>query len=165
MRKVHTKIDMNKIYLIALSLLFISCSVKEYDNTQAKVVIIKSPKIKFADLGYVRNSDKSIELELFIAGKVIEKITINHLICTSEGCMSKSGFNGDYLSASYPDGLLQNIILGREIFDGKNRIETSDGFEQKITSWHVDITYKVSPHAIMFKDIKNNIIFKIKDTK
>jgi len=153
-----------KYFLVVLVLLFSACSIKNYEQTKTKIIIIKSPKLRFADIGYVRNSDTSIELELFTAGKVVEKITINHLICTTEGCMSKHGFNKDYLSASYPDDILQSIILGRKIYDGKDLIKTEDGFEQRIKTRHVDIIYKVNPHAIYFKDKKNRIILKFKDT-
>jgi len=153
-----------KYILITIILLFSACSVKNYERTQTKVIIIKSPKLKFADLGYIRNSDKAIEMELFVAGKSIEKITINHLICTSEGCMSKSGFNTDYLNASYPDDILQNILLARPIYDGKNRAKTEVGFEQHIEDENVNITYRVSSQVTYFKDRKNRIIFKIKDT-
>jgi len=154
-----------KLSLIILVFFFSACSVKNYEKTQTKIIIIKSPKIKFADIGYLRNSDDSIELELFMAGKAIQKITINHFICTLEGCMSKSGFNSDYLNSNYPDDILQNILLGKEIYSGKNKVKTNDGFEQKIQSRHVEIIYKVKPHAILFKDKKNKIIFKLKDTK
>ncbi len=155
----------HKTLLALFILLFTSCSIKNYEQTVPKIIIIKSPKIKFADLGYIRNSDSAIELELFIAGNAVEKITINHLICVTQGCLSKSAFNSEYLNVSYPDELLQNILLGREILSGKNRVKNSDGFEQKIFSKEFDITYRVSSNAIFFKDRKNKIIFKIKDTE
>lgn len=154
-----------KYLLIAFALLFSACSIKNYEITQTKIFIIKSPKLRFADLGYLRNSQKSIELELFAAGKAIEKITINHLICMSEGCMTKGSFNTDYLHESYPSEILQNILLGKAIYDGKNRVQTQDGFEQKIEDENVNITYRVSTNVTFFKDKKNSIIFKIKDTK
>ena len=140
------------------------CSIKNYETTQTKIIIIKSPKIKFADIGYLRNTDKAVELELFVAGNPVEKITINMLICVSAGCMSKSGFNEDYLHMSYPDDLLQNIFLGNAIYEGKSKVKTADGFEQKISTQNVDIQYRVDSKTIFFKDRKNKIIFKIKDT-
>ena len=146
-------------------LFFSACSVKNYEHTFAKIVIIQSPKLKFADLGYLRHSGESLELELFVAGRAIEKIRLNHLVCTSEGCMSKSSFNRDYLSAHYPDDILQNILLGHPIYEGKNRVQTQDGFEQSIETGHVEITYKVNPHAVFFKDKMNKIIIKINDTQ
>ena len=154
-----------KYILLSFIFVFSACSVKNYENTQAKIIIIKSPKIKFADIGYLRSSDKAIELEMFFAGQAVEKISINHLICVSEGCLSKGGFNEDYLHHSYPDDILQNILLGRAIYDGKNRLKTEDGFEQKISTEDVNIKYRVNTKEIFFKDRKNKIIFKIKDTK
>jgi gamma-glutamylcysteine synthetase len=116
-------------------------------------------------LGFVRNDGNHIELELFIAGKSVQEITINHLICVDDGCMSKSGFNKEYLNESYPDDILQNILLGQTIYDAKELVKTADGFEQQIKDVHVEIAYKVTPHVIEFKDKKNRIIFIIKDTE
>ena len=79
--------------------------------------------------------------------------------------MSKNGFNEDYLNSAYPETILQNILLGHEIYDGKNRVRTDDGFEQNIEDANVNIVYKVSSNVIFFKDRKNKIIFKIKDTE
>jgi len=154
-----------KYILLIFILIFSACSTKNYEITKTKIVIIKSPKIKFSDLGYLRNSDDSLELELFMAGKSIQKISINHLICVSEGCMTKSGFNEDYLNENYPDDILQNILLAKPIYDGKNLEKTKDGFIQHISSLHVEILYKVSQNQVFFKDKKNHIIFKMKDTK
>ena len=154
-----------KYILFVFILVFSACSTKDYEITQTKIIVIKSPKIKFSDLGYIRNSGQNIELELFIAGKCIESIKVNHLICTGEGCMSKSGFNEDYLNSAYPDDTLGNILLSRAIYDGKNIQKTADGFEQNIKDDFVDILYKVDSQTTFFKDKKNRIIFKIKDTK
>ena len=166
MWKIYTKIGtLSKFSLLAFALFFSACSIKNYERTQSKIIIIKSPKIKFADVGYVRNSDKAVELELFLAGQAIEKISINHLVCVSDGCMSKSGFNADYLNASYPDEILQNILLGRSVYDGKNKTLTQNGFEQRIQNSKVDIRYVVDQNQIFFKDKKNSIIIKIKDVK
>jgi len=154
-----------KYILLIFILIFSACSSKNYEITKTKIVIIKSPQIRFSDLGYLRNSDKDVELELFMAGKSIQKININHLICVNEGCMSKSGFNADYLNENYPDDILQNILLSKPIYDSENLEKTPDGFTQRISSLHVEIVYKVTQNQVFFKDKKNHIIFKIKDTK
>ena len=154
-----------KYIIIIFVILFSACSIKDYEQTKSKIIIIKSPKIKFADLGYVRNSGNSIELELFLAGKSIKKIAINHLICVDDGCMSKSGFNEDYLHKSYPNDLLQDILLGQPIYESENMQKNKDGFIQQINTKNVNIVYKVSQNSIFFKDKKNNIILKIKETK
>jgi len=154
-------------YLLVSCLLFLSaCSIKNYEQTETKIVTIKTPKIKFSDIGYLRHTNDALELELFIAGHVFKKIDINHLICVSgEGCMSKSGFNSEYLNAVYPKNLLQNILLGHKIFDGKGLIKSSSGFTQYILTQDVDIKYRVGPQEIYFKDRKNHILFKVKDVK
>ena len=152
-----------KYTLLIFILFFSACSVKNYEITQSKLISIKSPKIKFSDLGFIRNSGDSVEMELFMTGKSIEKITINYLICSHEGCMSKSGFNADYLSKYYPDDILQNIILAKEIYDGKNLVKNTNGFEQYIKNENVNIKYIVDSKSIYFKDKTNKILIKIKD--
>jgi len=151
-----------KYLLITFFLLLNGCSTKDYAHTQSKIVIIKSPLIKFADLGYIRNTDESVSLELFIAGARIQKIDINHLICVDEGCMSKGGFNANYLNENYPDNLLQNILLTKPIFDAENLQKIADGFEQKIINKDMEILYKVTSKVTYFKDKKNRILIKIK---
>ena len=154
-----------KYILIIFALLFIGCSTKNYEHTQSKILIIKSPLIKFADVGYIRNTKESVSLELFVAGHRIQKIDINHLVCVDEGCMSKSGFNQDYLDENYPDDILQNILLAKPIYNSKNFVKTKDGFEQNIKTKSSLIIYKVTSKMTYFKDKKNKIIIKIKEMK
>ena len=151
-------------YLTVLLILFFSaCSIKNYEHSEAKIVTIKSPKIKFSDIGYVRHTDDAIELELFVAGHVFQKIHINRMICVKDGCMRKHSFNKAYLNASYPDDILQNIILGHAIYEKKNLHKLKDGFTQIIKNRNVAIKYRVNSHEHFFKDRKNHIIIKIKD--
>ncbi|WP_434636788.1 hypothetical protein MLC35_09800 [Sulfurimonas sp. NW7] len=148
---------------VFILLLFGGCSIKNYAHTDAKIVIIKSPRLKFSDIGYIRHSKDAIELELFVAGHVLQRIHINHLICVNEGCISKSSFNQEYLSGVYPPSLLQNVILGKEIYDGKNSLKKDNGFIQNIKTSDVDIKYRVNSREIYFKDKKNHILIKIKE--
>lgn len=149
--------------LITFILFFSACSIQKYEQSEPKIIIIKTPKIKFADIGYLQHSGNALSLELFMAGKSIKTIRINHLVCIDEGCMSRSTFNEEYLNESYPDKLLQNVLLGKSIYNKENICRNSDGFEQNIENDNVSIKYKVNPNEIFFKDRKNSIIFKIKD--
>ena len=149
--------------LLSLGLFLGGCSLKSYKHEEPKIIIIKTPKLKFSDLGYIRNSGDDVELELFMAGVSVQKIDINHLICVDAGCMLKSSFNKEYLNSAYPDKILQNILLSHEIYGGKNRIRTELGFEQTIQNDDVEISYRVNSKSTFFKDRKNRIIFKIKD--
>jgi len=152
-----------KYFLVIVVMLFSACSIKNYEHTSTKIVTIKSPKIKFSDIGYVRHSKDAIELELFVAGNVFKRIHINRLICLDKGCMSKSSFNTEYLSAAYPSSLLQNIILGKKIYDGQNSLKQEDGFIQRIKNSDVNIKYIVNSKEIYFKDRQNHILIKIKE--
>ncbi len=154
-----------KYLLLCLITLFSACSIKNYEHSDTKIVTIKSPKIKFSDIGYVRHTDDAIELELFIAGHVFQKIHINKMICVKEGCMSKRSFNSQYLNAAYPDDILQNIILGDAIYGGEKKVKLDNGFIQLIHNKDVDIKYRVNSKESFFKDRKNHIIIKIKDIK
>jgi len=152
-----------KSSIFCLLLTFSACSIGEYTHSNSKLIIIKTDKMKFADLGYVKQRDKSIRLELFVAGQNVQIIEINHLICLNEGCMLRSNFNSEYLSENYPDTILQNIVLGTPIYNKKNLQKNEDGFEQKIQTSDVDILYRVTSKEHYFKDKKNKILFKIKD--
>jgi len=154
-----------KYITLVLVLILSGCSIKNYEHSSSKLIIVKTQKLKFADLGYVKHSDNAVRLELFVAGSNVENISINHLICLNEGCLSKSRFNEEYLNASYPDSLLQNIILGHTIYNEKNLKKLDDGFKQTIHNKNVEILYRVGASGISFKDKKNRILFKIKDIK
>lgn len=126
---------------------------------------MKTKQIKFSDLAYIRSNGDALELELFMAGESMFQVSIDYLVCLKEGCMSKAAFNERYLSSAYPDVLLQNLLLGKPIYAGENLIQTPEGRMQQIVREDVDIIYTVTPEQIYFKDSKNNILFKIKESK
>jgi len=127
------------------------------------LVVIKSPKLRFSDIGYIRHDDKSISLELYSAGVAVDTISVNHLVCVSQGCMTKNSFNQEYLNTNYPDDFIQNILMRKPIFQKQGYHKTEDGFYQTIKSQNYSIQYKVQKKNLYFKDRKNHIIFKLKD--
>jgi hypothetical protein len=157
---------MKKSYILwasAFILLLSGCTAKPFTHSEAATIILKSPKLKFADTGYLRSNDETVALELFSASQPVAKIEVARLICVEgEGCMCKSRFNAEYLSARYPDDLLENILRSRPIYGGKNLIKNQQGFEQNITDEGVDIAYKITPNQIYFHDSKNSVLIKIK---
>ena len=78
--------------------------------------------------------------------------------------MLKSVFNRKYLNANYPSDILENVILGHAIYDGKNLRKLYDGYVQDIKNDDVDIHYEVNSAGIRFKDRKNEILLKISST-
>jgi len=155
-----------KYFFVAFFLvLFGGCSTPQYTKSATKLLILKTPKIRFSDIAYIRYShDNAIELELYVAGSMVNRFSIHHLICVeNKGCMRKTSFNKSYLSESYPDTLLENILLGKPIYDGLHVKRNGDGFFQRIETKNVYILYKVTHHSISFKDKYNHILIKIKD--
>lgn len=139
--------------------------MRDYTLTQSKIITLKTKQLRFSDLAYIRSSEESVEMELFMAGESMFRLSIDYLVCLEEGCMSKAAFNERYLSPAYPDSLLQNVLLGKKIYEGINLIQTPDEKIQRIQSDAVDIFYRVTSKQIYFKDSKNKILFKIKESK
>jgi len=155
-----------RIVLLALLLLFFGgCASKQLPHKESWVVLIKSPKLKFNDIGYILHNDDKVELQLYAAGVAVEKFSIDHMVCIESGCMRKSSFNAEYLSSAYDDDLLKDMLLHRPIFDGKNLRLNKNGFEQHLVSDAYDITYRVTPNTLYFKDTKNRILFKLRKTQ
>jgi len=96
---------------------------------------------------------------------VIEYMKDNGLSYALEVKTLKEAIFAEYLNAKYPSDILQNILLSKVIYDGKNRVQTPEGFEQIIQTQNVDIKYRVTKNETFFKDRKNRIMFKIKDIK
>ena len=154
-----------RIFFILWASLFLGCAPKSYELTKSRLIVIKTPKLKFADLGYIRHNSDEVRADLFVAGNLVQSIEINTLVCVNEGCVTKSSFNEDYLNASYPDDLMLNVLLARPIFDKAFMKITDEGFIQELKSDEYNITYRVENGNIYFKDRRNKILIKISKTK
>lgn len=158
---------MQKFFILWVSLLALflgGCVSKHYEISKPKLIVLKTPKLKFADTGYIRSSGESVEAELFTAGVAVEKITIGDKVCISAGCMSEEAFVRDYLSPEYPTDTLRRILLGEPIFEGINTSEQCGGARtQYIRNDKTDIVYRLKRNETYFKDRTNGMIIKITD--
>lgn len=141
------------------------CVQKQYTINESCLIVIKTPKLKFADLGYIRRNTDEVRADLFVAGQLVQSIEVSTLICVDDGCLSKSKFNEDYLHPSYPDDLILNVFLGRPIFEKASLQKTEDGFIQNLKSDEYNIVYKVEYGKTYFKDKQNRFLIKISKTK
>ena len=153
---------MRYLFVAALMLFFAGCAIKQPTVKESWVVLLKTPKLKFNDIGYILHDNEHVELQLYSAGNAVESFSVNHLVCVQSGCMRKSSFNQEYLSGAYDDDLLQDLLMRRPIFGGKNLQRNNNGFEQHIVDDAYDITYRVSGDTLYFKDTKNRILFKLR---
>ncbi len=148
-----------------VSLLFLTACTKQYEKSESRLIIIKSKHLRYADLGYLyRNSDE-VRADLFVAGKLVERLEVSTLVCVNEGCLTKAGFNERYLHPSYPDDLILNVLLARPIFEQASLQRTPTGFIQTLKSDQYNIIYKIENGDIYFKDKQNRLMIKISKLK
>lgn len=152
------------LWVSLFALVIGGCSSKHYSISEPKIITIKSPKLKFADTGYIRHEGEAVEAELFTAGVAVEKISIDEKVCVSAGCMSEEEFIREYLSAEYPADTLRRILLGEPIFNGINTSEQCGGAKtQYIRNEKMDIVYRLKSDMTYFKDRTNGLIIKIEN--
>ncbi|AFV96531.1 MULTISPECIES: hypothetical protein [unclassified Sulfuricurvum] len=152
------------LWVSILLFLITGCSTKHYTLSEPKIITLKTPKLKFADTGYIRHDDTSVEVELFTAGVAVEKIAIDDQVCVSVGCMSEEAFVKEYLNPDYPRDTMRNVLLGKDIFAGRGKEEMCDGrLLQFIRNDEMDIVYRRGKGEIYFKDRLNSLIIKIED--
>lgn len=158
---------MQKFSILWASLLILligGCASKHYTVSEPKMIALKTSKLKFADMGYLRREGDAVEVELFVAGVAVEKISIDHKVCVSSGCMSEEEFVKTYLYEGYPADTMRNILLGRDIFEGKGKSELCNGtLYQYIRNEEMDFVYRRKPAEVYFKDRLNGIMIKISD--
>ncbi len=153
-------------FILWASLFFLTaCSPKQYERNESTLIVLKTPHLKFADLGYIRKNKDEVRVDLYTAGQLVQSIEIDTLICVDDGCLRKSAFNEEYLHPSYPDDLLLDVLLGRPIFEKASLQITAGGFIQRLISTEYNILYKVEDGNIYFKDKHNRLMIKISKTK
>jgi hypothetical protein len=138
--------------------------VKE-QNQESAFIVLKTPTIKYAGMGFIYKSDSFVKVEVYSMGQPIMSLDINGMnVCMSTfKCMEKKDFNLKILSDNYPDTLLENIFRGKPIFNRKNLEKNSNGFIQKLTKdGKYNIDYSLKDNQTKFKDKENNILIKVK---
>ena len=142
-----------KNFLFAVSVFILGgCvgSMPEYKSSNSTFIVFKTPTIRYADQGFVSKADSETKVEIYSNGQAVMRlrITPTQVCLSSLACMSGEEFNKKVLNASYPSDTIGKIFRGEEIFGGKGKIETQNGFIQKIGS----IFYKVEGENIEFTD-------------
>jgi hypothetical protein len=157
----------NKISLLLIvGWLFLACTPIPKKQESA-FIVIKTPTMKYADLGFVSSSINTLEVEIYAAGQPLMDFEINGLnVCMSTfECMDKKSFNEKILSATYPDEILENIFRSKPIFNSKNLVQDKEGiFTQKLKKEGLyDISYSVDTKQRIFRDKINKILIKVRE--
>ncbi len=151
------------LYILTL---LTACVGLKPKREESAFIVIKTPKIKYADMGFVTASPSDVKVEIYGAGQPLMKLEIGGLnICMSKfKCMDKVAFNERVLNGAYDKDLLENIFRGEPIFRGENIEKNRDGsFSQKLTKEGIyDISYSVNQKERVFRDKLNQILIKVR---
>jgi len=132
------KIILLYTFYFSLFILMFGCSTK----TTPIYAVIKTPKIKVADQGFIKEGFGYKDIVIYKAGNVPVKIRIkNSQVCMDGKCIDKKAFVKEYLSNDYPSDFFDKI-LNKECIKG--------------------YFCKTSHNLILFKDKKNGITILIK---
>ncbi len=127
------------IFHFTLFTFLIGCSVK----TTPVYAVIKTPKFKAADQGFVKEGFGYKKLIIYKAANAPVEITLkNSYICLNGKCMDKEKFIKNYMPKGYSPDFFDKIL---------NK-ECPKGFY-----------CKKSKNRILFKDKKNGILIMIKE--
>ena len=151
--------------LFIAGFLFSACAPKEYATQNAAYILFKTPTFKYADMGFVYENDNEIKVEIYGSGQPMMSLEISRpSVCMSLlKCMSKSAFNKEVLSDTYPEDILENIFIGKPLFGGFGLERKGGGFTQKIIKKDkYSIEYTVLNKQIVFHDRINSILIQVK---
>jgi hypothetical protein len=150
------------ITVVSAAFLVAGCvgAMPEYNSSNSNYIVFKTPSFAYADAGFVSKASSETKVEIYSSGQAIMRLRITpSQICMSKlKCMSASQFNSQVLHASYPADTLKNIFSGNEIFGGKGKKATANGFVQSFGS----IRYVVNGNNINFSDSTNGVKIKVR---
>lgn len=152
------------LFMSIFALLLIGCTQKLPVKERSALIVIKTPTMRYADMGFISRYDSYTKLQIYGLGQPLLSLDINkNTICMSLfECMSKSEFNRKMLSQYYTDDILENIFNGEPIMNRANIVKLDNGFTQKIIQNELyDIEYSVTNKNIFFNDRINKITIKV----
>ena len=136
--------------------------ILDASTSDSYVATFKTKKFAYSDAAFIRDEGGVLELQILTAGKPLLHLKIAEDVCVDHNCITKMEFNDEYLNHNYPPNLIDHVLRGEPIFDGKNLKKTTNGFMQKIETPDFFIKYKTYNRNIYFKDVKNNIVIKLR---
>jgi len=154
------------VLALAILSLFSACVGIKPKKEESAFIVLKTPTIRYADMGFITASPTAVKVEIYGAGQPLMQLEIGGLnICMSKfKCMDKINFNERVLNGAYDKDLLENIFRAEPIFKSENIKREKDGsFYQKLTKEGVyDISYRVSQKERVFRDKLNKILIKVR---
>lgn len=140
----------NLILALILAFFFTGCSIHQVAKTHPRplFVFMKSEFLKANNQAFLYHDNEGLQAEFYELGRPFMKLSISTHICINKSCYSKTAFNKHFFKQKYYPSLLEEIILFKPIFKGKNIIKTQCGFSQKIGK----IFYSICQKELVFED-------------
>ena len=140
------------------------CRQPQYERTRTVYIVIKTPQLRYADMGFVETGEEAMRLQLYANGAAQTALEITpKQICSGRfSCMSKEVFTARFLSADYPSDTLEKILRGLPVMQGEGMRKTKRGFTQRIVrKGKYAVDYRVLDNRILFRDTINKILIKV----
>lgn len=134
--------------IVFITLFFGGCATKQPIQIKSVMVTIKTPFMKYNDLGFIKHYDNYNELEIYSFGNALLYLKVyKDKVCTSDfKCKTSQSFINEYFNSSYPADFFYNIL-------NKSKNLNIQG-----------ITYSYNTEdGIYFRDKQNDILIRIKE--
>ncbi|WP_457594700.1 hypothetical protein [Hydrogenimonas sp.] len=150
--------------LPVLLLLLTGCSRRYYETPQPALIVLKSPKLRYADMGFLYRGENRIKIQIYTAGRPVFTLSVGERICLDGSCMSEAEFYRKFFGVAYPPGTLHAIFSKRAIFGGEGLLKKKGRSEQQIFEpGRFDIIYTFDATSARFRDRINHIVIKISE--
>lgn len=151
--------------VLVLGLLLSGCSLKTpVISSKPYRVLIKNKNIALNDTGFLNFKAKEKNIQVFSAGNVILNLHVeNKKVCLDSSCMKKNYFNQKFFGFKHYPSFIDDLLLFKPIYNGKNLRKLQNGFEQRLVGENYDIFYRVEDNKLYFKDKKNKVLMKLNE--
>lgn len=126
---------------------------------------IKTPQLRYADSGFLKQIGSKVTIDLFNAGTPVLNIDIDKKICLNKICYNALQFNSQFLGDMHYNDILKDIVLFQPIYNKKNLVYDKNGFTQSLHVKKKEIFYKVTPKDVTFRSKEAKVLLKIKVLK
>jgi hypothetical protein len=151
--------------VLILGLLLGGCSLKTpVISSKPYYVLIKNKHFALNDTGFLNFKAKEKNIQVFSAGSVILNLQVeDKRVCVNSSCMKKIYFNQEFFGFKHYASFIDDMLLFKPIYKGKNLHKLQNGFEQRLVAKKYDIFYKVDGKTLYFKDKKNGVLMKLNE--
>ncbi len=151
------------ILLLSIVFFFGGCGMKQYAHKRSAYIVMKTPAIKYADMGFIYSDEREVKAQIYKLATPVLTLKLGKKACMEGFCYDYGVFNRKYLHPGYPKETIRQIFLGRELMQSRGKSGTGEGFVQEISDADFDILYSVTKDMVRFHDRKNNILIKIRN--